>query len=280
MPSVKKKSAVVITDLDGTLLSSVNYSYKEALPALEALRERQIPVVLVSSKTRTEIEVLRRELGLNHPFVVENGGAAYWPASYFSEPGIPVESVGPYELVRWGVSYPELVAALREARQETGANVRGYSDVGVEEVAERTSLGTDEARRSMEREFDEPFWFPEEEGEREQKLLDWLESKGYTLTRGGRFFHIMGGCDKGRAVRELLKLYHCGGESCSSAGLGDARNDLPFLQVVDRPYIVARENGRHDPSLTQAVPKAVCVAPAPKGWADAVEDFLSWLDRP
>ncbi len=279
MPSVDKPSAVVVSDLDGTLLSSVNYSYNEALPALQALRERDIPVVLVSSKTRTEIEVLRGELGLNHPFLVENGGAAYWPTGYFGELDTPVEKVGPYEVVQWGVSYPELVAALREAKRETGANVRGYSDVGVEEVAERTSLGTDQARRSMEREFDEPFWFPGGEGEREQKMLEWLESRGFTVTRGGRFFHIMGGCDKGRAVREMLKLYRCAGDSCSSAGLGDARNDLPFLEVVDRPYIVARENGRHDPILTQAVSRAVRVAPAPKGWADAIEDFLSWLDR-
>ncbi len=118
-------SAVVVSDLDGTLLSSVNYSYDEALPALEALREKHIPVVLVSSKTRTEIEVLRRELGLDHPFVVENGGAAYWPAGYFGELESPVERLGPYEVVRWGVSYPELVAALREARRETGANAKG-----------------------------------------------------------------------------------------------------------------------------------------------------------
>jgi mannosyl-3-phosphoglycerate phosphatase len=276
---MKQPSAVVVSDLDGTLLSSVNYSYDEALPALQALRERNIPVVLVSSKTRTEIEVLREKLGVNHPFVVENGGAAYWPVGYFGELDTPVERVGPYEVVRWGVSYPELVAAFREARRETGANVRGYSDVGVEEVGERTSLGTDEAQRSMEREFDEPFWFPGEESQREQKMLEWLESRGLTLTRGGRFFHIMGGCDKGRAVRELLKLYRGGGASCFSAGLGDARNDLPFLEVVDRPYIVARENGRHDPSLTRAVSRAVRVAPAPKGWAEAIEDFLSWLDR-
>lgn len=276
MPSTSKYSAVVVSDLDGTLLSSVNYSYEEALPALQALAERNIPVVLVSSKTRTEIEVLRRKLGLNHPFVVENGGAAYWPTGYFGEPG---DAVGSYEVIRWGVLYPELVSAFREARRETEANAQGYSDVNVDEVAQRTSLGTDEARRSMEREFDEPFWFPGGENEREQKMLEWLESRGFTVTRGGRFFHIMGGCDKGRAVRELLRLYRSRGEPCFSAGLGDARNDLPFLEVVDRPYIVARENGQHDPSLTQAVSRAVRVRPAPKGWADAIEDFLCWLDR-
>lgn len=262
----KKWPAVVVSDLDGTLLNSRDYSFEEAEPALAALKKRVIPVVLVSSKTRTEIDVIRASLGLEHPFVVENGGAAYVPRSYF-------EGVG--EVIRWGVSYQELVGALGEVRRQTGARLRGFADADVEEVRRRTGLTREEAQRSKQREFDEPFWFEGGEDERSRKALGLLEAQGLTVTRGGRFYHVMGNCDKGRAVRELLSRY--GG--CPSAGLGDAENDLSFLQVVDRPYIVAGPDGVYDPALLEVMREATRVAPAPRGWGEAVSDFLSWLDR-
>ena len=43
---------IVYTDLDGSLLDGTSYSYEAATPALTALREQGIPLVLVSSKTR------------------------------------------------------------------------------------------------------------------------------------------------------------------------------------------------------------------------------------
>ena len=66
---------IVYTDLDGSLLDGTTYSYEPATPALAALREQGIPLVLVSSKTRAEMEPLRQRLDHRDPFIVENGGA-------------------------------------------------------------------------------------------------------------------------------------------------------------------------------------------------------------
>ncbi|MDA0672462.1 MAG: haloacid dehalogenase, partial [Cyanobacteria bacterium] len=46
------------TDLDGTLLNGEDYGYEAALPVLETLKARQIPVIPVTSKTRAEVETL------------------------------------------------------------------------------------------------------------------------------------------------------------------------------------------------------------------------------
>ena len=46
---------MVFTDLDGSLLDHENYAFDAALPALEALARADIPVSIVSSKTRAEI---------------------------------------------------------------------------------------------------------------------------------------------------------------------------------------------------------------------------------
>ncbi|MGB9606864.1 MAG: hypothetical protein ACPL88_13400, partial [Bryobacteraceae bacterium] len=52
----------VFSDLDGTLLDTARYDFTPALPALAALRRHGFPLVLVSSKTRAEMEYWRRRL--------------------------------------------------------------------------------------------------------------------------------------------------------------------------------------------------------------------------
>jgi mannosyl-3-phosphoglycerate phosphatase len=65
---------VIFSDLDGTLLDRDTYSFEPARPALRLIKERDIPLVLSSSKTRAEIELHRRRLENHHPFTSENGG--------------------------------------------------------------------------------------------------------------------------------------------------------------------------------------------------------------
>ena len=73
------RDIVVFTDLDGTLLDASTYSFEAARPALDALRQQDIPLVLVSSKTRAEIEPIRGRLKQVHPFITENGGGCLYP---------------------------------------------------------------------------------------------------------------------------------------------------------------------------------------------------------
>ena len=47
---------VLFTDLDGTLLDLFDYSYDAALPALEFLKKRKIPVIVCTAKTLAENE--------------------------------------------------------------------------------------------------------------------------------------------------------------------------------------------------------------------------------
>jgi mannosyl-3-phosphoglycerate phosphatase len=82
--TLNAKRLIVFTDLDGTLLDQVTYSYRASLPALRKLQALKMPVILCSSKTRAEIEPLWRELILEDPFIVENGGAIYFLPEYFS----------------------------------------------------------------------------------------------------------------------------------------------------------------------------------------------------
>jgi mannosyl-3-phosphoglycerate phosphatase len=272
-------TAVVVSDLDGTLLHRDTYAFEEALPGIALLKKSRIPVILVSSKTRAEIEPIREALGLEDPFVVENGGAAYIPRGTFEETVGKRDTSGRFDVIRWGTPYEEVVAILDGVREVTGARLTGFHDVDAERVASLTGLSLYEARRAKEREFDEPFWIEGDEGPHHRKALELLAERGLTMIRGGRFYHVMGGCDKGRAVGELLRLCRSRGDGVVSAGLGDAENDLPFLREVDRAYIVASSSDSNA-ALRRALPEARAVGPAPAGWAEAVTDFLAWLERP
>ena len=54
-------------------------SWIAARESLQALKEFDAAVTLVSSKTFAEMEPLHRELELHDPFVVENGGGIFFP---------------------------------------------------------------------------------------------------------------------------------------------------------------------------------------------------------
>ena len=77
---------LVFSDLDGTLLDHNTYGWKEAVPALELCRTRGVPVILASSKTRAEMDVLRRRLSLSAPFISENGGGIFFPEETSKDP--------------------------------------------------------------------------------------------------------------------------------------------------------------------------------------------------
>ena len=148
---------VVFTDLDGCLLDGITYSWEPAREALEVLRARRIPLVLVSSKTRAELEAIRSQLQLDHPFVSENGGAVFSPDGYFSTS--PEEAVrrDDYEVIELGTPYPTLRQALRELEQAVGVQLRGFGDMSIEEIAERTGLTEANVHLARQREYDEPF---------------------------------------------------------------------------------------------------------------------------
>jgi len=239
---------VIFTDLDGTLLDHDRYSWQEAQPALARLKTVGTPWVLCSSKTRAEIERLRDDLGHHHPFIVENGGAILIPRDYFTAPLPPHTTIDRYERIELGAPYPLLRRTLNEIANAAGVPLRGYGDLTAEEVAAQTGLSLDDAARAKTREYDEPFIMEGTPAER-QRVLALIEAKGFRWTRGGRFHHLTGRHDKGRAVSILADLYRRHYGAIMTIALGDSYNDLPMLAAVDRPILVKRPDGCYDPDV-------------------------------
>ena len=264
---------IVLTDLDGTLLDHESYSWEAARPALDRLCAEDTPCIFVSSKTRAEVESLRRATSNTHPYIVENGGALVIPNDYFRDcvPGSVMRAGAP--TIEWGCHYTILVDALRQAAASSGCNVRGFHDMSVTEVARECAISEHDAELAKTREYDEPFLILNPD--RAEALREAIEAQGLGWTAGGRFQHITGANDKGKAVKLLLQQYEQAYGDVFSIGLGDSLNDIPLLQSVSLPYVMPTARAGE---IQLIVPRAqIAQAPGPEGWNSTVLSMLSRL---
>jgi mannosyl-3-phosphoglycerate phosphatase len=272
----KTKRLLIFSDLDGTLLDVDNYSFEPALPALEEIRKREIPLILCSSKTRAEIEVYQRKLWIDDPFISENGGALYIPRDYFRRVPQAMKNQGAYLVLELGTSYRKIRRIFTEVFDKLNLKVVGFGDMRAEEISSLLNLDQTEAILSKRREYDEPFYFLEEVGEEAVKSAEKeFEKKGLTLTTGGKLHHLTGKNDKGKAVGLLIQMFkdNCEGELIT-IGLGDSRNDLSLLESLDLPVLVRRKDNSYEKDILDKLKVHKAAGIGPQGWNQAVLDLI------
>lgn len=267
------------TDLDGCLLDSDTYSFEAARPALDALRAVNIPVILVSGKTRAEIEPLRQRLDHHDPFIVENGAAVFVPLNTFDFPLERSRRRSTYHVIELGTPYALLRDVLKQIEDSVDTPLRGFGDLSLDDIMDETGLSRENALRAKLREFDEPFLL-----DGPPKLIEevcrQIVTRGLCWTRGGRFFHLTGANDKGRAANILLRCYQRHwringlAEGLETVGIGDSLNDLALLLSVDHPVLVQKPDGSYDPDINlPGLIRAPGIGPA--GWNHAVLELLN-----
>jgi mannosyl-3-phosphoglycerate phosphatase len=266
---------VIISDLDGTLLNHETYSYTPATEALDLLERKGIPLILCSSKTRAEIELIQLDLRLRHPFISENGGAVFLPRGYLPFAPEGARNIEGYEALEFGTPYWQLVEVLHRVSAELGIQVVGFSDMSVAEIADDCKLSLAEARLAKLREYDEPFRVLRSSPAVRSRLLHALHKAGLRCTRGGRYYHTTGVADKGLAIRKLRSLYEQAWGNVLAVGLGDSLNDLSLLQEVDIPIVVRNPAVSAATRLLRKVPTArLTNAPGPSGWNEAILEVV------
>jgi mannosyl-3-phosphoglycerate phosphatase len=260
---------VIFTDLDGTLLDRNTYSFEPAQPALDLIKQKDVPLVLSSSKTMAEIEFYRKELENGHPFISENGGAVFVPKNYFSF-RFPYDRETDWFLVlELGIFYPRIIEVLDALKKETGISMKGFSDLTEKEISSLCALDFKRAELAKKREYDEPFII--EGGEKEIEIVRRkIEEKGMTYAWGGRFHHLLGKNDKGKAVEILKELYENQFFSIVTIGIGDSLNDLPMLSVVDHPIFLKGEERVSVEALSPIQNCTVIHGTGPGAWNEAI----------
>lgn len=255
----RKRLWLVFSDLDGTLLDE-NYSCEEAQDALGFLKERGIPVILCSSKTRKEIELYRRRLSIEeHPFVSENGG------------GIFIPKAEGYEVIRLGIPHERIVESLDEAKVALSISFNGFHELSPKEISRLSGLSIEEAVLAKDREFSETILI-------DKSLVSLLEAflrgRGLRLVKGSRFYSVIGGNDKGKAIRLLIERYRRDNPDVAvvSIGLGDSENDFSMLEEMDYPVLVRRDSV--DLPKLSLRNLYITERSAPFGWAEAIFRIL------
>lgn len=226
---------LVFSDLDGTLLDHDSYDYTPAKEGLELLRKLMVPLVLVSSKTLPEMELLQKEIGIEAPFIFENGGGIFWPGRKES-------------LEYLGMDVSDL-KEKRELLEETiGERVHFITDMNTDEIVKRTGLSRERALLSQQRLTSLPFILSTGKKIGPEKMVNIdrvLRLKGFSVTKGGRFYHFLSSrSDKGSAINRVIEYYReKSNAGFTTIGIGDSENDIAMFRVVDIPVAVRKKDG-------------------------------------
>jgi mannosyl-3-phosphoglycerate phosphatase len=270
---------IIYSDLDGTFLDHHTYSYAESLSAFKAATKKDIPVVFCSSKTRAEMEDIRQSISVRDPFIVENGAAVYVPKGYFPFSRMGSLRRGEFEVIELGTSYRKLLKTLKLLKRGFPGHIVGFNDMDDEQVATECGLTLAEASRAKSREYDEAFKIIDAKPNLVQTILQKIEENGLQYTIGGRYYHLLGANDKGRAVGILKELFTKAYGSTYTVGLGDSLNDLSMLTAVELPILVKKADGTYDQAVVERLPHVrLAKGVGPGGWGTAIMEILAKTD--
>ena len=248
---------VVFTDIDGTLVDINTAEYgKETDKLIRLIKERNIPLILTSAKTRLEQNKIREDLGLSDPFIVENGGAIVIPKGYFPDYALrdikyplretqetknEARDVNHEIVVELGKPADYIRAKLSDIRKKYSINFRGVADISVEKLSNLALISRDQAKRMAQRNYGETIL--QIQSEDIARFIKYVQEDGMKVIHGGRFFDVTVGTDKGIAVGILKKLFkdkfH---NNVTFFGIGDSTNDIPMLNLMDIPILVQRQD--------------------------------------
>lgn len=255
-----RKNYIVFTDLDGTLLDHHDYSHAAAQTALDRLSLLDIPVILNSSKTLSELEFIARDLNLDSPRIAENGSLVAYP------------DTGKMHV--FGADYSQICQQLVDLRERHDYCFKGFSDWSAQQIAEITGLSVEAAERAGSRLASEPLLWQDDEALL-KPFREQLASAGLSLKRGGRFWHVMGNADKVHAMNYLKHEYSKGDDTPVVIALGDGPNDRDMLAAADIAIIVYNPDGVNIDIPDREDQRVIRTElPGPQGWGATINALL------
>lgn len=271
---ITHSSVLIFTDLDGTLLDSETYAFERALPALRLIHLLKIPLIIVSSKTRSEIESIRvKMMSLDYPFITENGGGIFFPKTFPLPQGYSSKAIDDYSAIFIGDTVKSVIEKAKPLKEKF--YFRGFSEMSVEEIVALTGLGKEEATNASIREFDEPVVL-DNAARSAGRFCKEADKLGLDCVHGGRFIHLFCGGNKGKAVKVVIDIYRGLKSDLFSVALGDSPNDLSMLGVVDKAVLMKGKDGTYIKGLIHPnITKAPGVGP--EAWNDVVLSILGKL---
>lgn len=261
---------LIFTDLDGTFLNHHDYSFEASSEALQKIKEAGIPLIFTTSKTKAEVEDLQEKVGISEPFIVENGAALFIPEGYQGFDLSSLTHYGDKRVMVFGEPYRKVLEFYRAQKEALG--MVGFSDMSDDEIAQLTGLSQRDVILAKQRDFTEPFRLEDET--RLDRLKELAHTHGLKITKGGRFYHLMGASqDKGISVVKTIELFEgLYQEKIRSIALGDSQNDIEMLESVDIPILIQKHDGSYLETGLPYIEKSSYQGS--KGWNEMVLKYV------
>ncbi len=262
---------VVFCDLDDTLFEPHTFAV-DALTrrAFARLEDEHVPVVLCSSKTRAELELIQQGLGISQPFICETGAATFIPRGYFAFGVGQVRDAGGYEVIEFGKTNAEVVATLRRIASRVGIDIVGFSDMSVEDVAIDCGLSLLQARLAKLREYSEQFRVVDATPGAVRRLFTGLNAAGLECTSRGRY-HLVGSIRHDAGGRFLRGLYRRAFGDIAIVVFGGHGSTTPSLRRANVPLVVESAASKQATRLLAGVPASrLSAADSLATWAEMI----------
>ncbi len=259
---IEKSSIWVVSDVDGTLMDH-SYDLSPAKETIQSLQELSVPVILCTSKTSAEVKVIRKQLNLTDPYIVENGAAIY---------GESLSKVNGKIIL--GEKYEKLEKILNEISNEINFNLQPLNSLSDNEATQLTGLTGYSLVLMRERHWSMPFINPPDYIE--EKIYECSKKYKVDIFRGNRMSHMLSNnSNKGKAIEELKN--YANNSHLKIIGLGDSPNDLPLLLKSDIKIVIPSPEGPNKKLLNQLNDYDYILASEPNGigWKNEINKLIN-----
>ena len=254
----------VVTDVDGTLMDH-SYDLTPAKETIKLLQELSIPIILCTSKTAAEVKVIRKELNLTDPYIVENGAAIH---------GETLKRVNGEIIL--GEKYEKLENILSSISNEINYDLQPLNNISDQEATELTGLKGHSLDLMRDRHLSMPFLNPPENKEEDINIC--CKRFGVEIFKGNRMSHMLSiNSNKGKAIKALKK--YSNNPNIQIIGLGDSPNDLPLLLNSDYKIVIPGPDGPNLELLEKLNHHKFILATEPNGygWESEINKLINNL---
>ena len=254
---------VIFTDLDGSLLHRDTFKFDSIKDYIKSLINNGIIIIPNSSKTEKEIEKFNEELGVELPYISENGSAIR---------GLNLINQNfPNEIIL-SRKKEELLKIFNEKTPERLLNkCVQISKLSKKEQEKIFGQKGDKLKDVLKRKYTLPILFNGNNTEK-NKLIKILNFNSLTLQEGGRVLNLCDNINKIKSMNRVIKILKKTEDKIKTIAVGDNYNDLEMLKNSDLPCLVFNDQFKLDKINIDNL--IFSNKPSPEGWADVIKMAL------
>ena len=260
-------SIVIFTDLDGSLLHRETFKFDQIKKYIKSLIDKGIIIIPNTSKTEKEIEKFNKELGVELPYISENGSSIH---------GLNLINANFPNKIVLSRSKDELLKIFNDNVSEKLRN-KCIQILNINKKEQEKIFGQkdEKLKDALDRKYTLPFLFKGDKKDK-NKLLKILNSYSLTLQEGGRVSNLCDNTNKVKSMNRVVKILKKTEDKIKTIAVGDNYNDLDMLRNCDIPCLVFNDQFKLDQINIENL--IFSNKPSPEGWADVIKMALDKLN--